>query len=83
MDIRFDSNAARKLLKEMDKYCSGINTNATDLLNVLNDAGEWNDNQMKYFQANMKELIDELNKTLRLEVDYMKTFYDRVKELED
>lgn len=81
MDVRFDANAAEQLLRQMNKYCSGVQREAKELLSLIDVSGQWNDNQRKAFQANIRELAKDLNETLSLEADYMETFYKRVKEL--
>lgn len=80
MDIKFDVSAAERLLQQMDVYCSAIQRNAKDLLATLNNSSEWNDNQMKAFQANINNLAKDLNQALILEGEYMLTFYQRVRE---
>ena len=81
MDIRFDASTADRLLQQMDIYCSGIQKETKDLLSILKNSGQWNDNQMLAFQANITELAKDLNQALILEGDYMRTYYQRVQEL--
>lgn len=81
MDIKFDAHAAERLLQQMDIYCSGIQKEAKDLLAIMRNSGQWNDNQMKAFQANITEIAKDLNQALILEGDYMRTYYQRVQEL--
>ena len=81
MDIKFNAEAAEQLLQQMDKYCTGILKEAKELLAILKTTENWNDNQMKAFQANICEIAKDLNQTLALESDYMSTYYQRVQEL--
>ena len=81
MDIKFDAAVAERLIQHMNRFCTGISTETKDLRRILNNPGEWNDDQMKAFQANMDALAKNLNQVLRYEVDYMDTFYQRVSEL--
>ena len=81
MDIKFDTSAAEQLLQQMDTYCMGIQKETKDLLAILKDSGQWNDNQMKAFQANSTDIAKDLNQALALEGDYMRTYYQRVQEL--
>lgn len=81
MDIKFDARAAERLLQQMDLYCSGIQKETKDLLVILKNSGQWDDNQMKAFQANITEIAKDLNQALILEGDYMRTYYQRVQEL--
>ena len=81
MDVRFNANAAESLIRQMDKYCSGIQKETKALLDILNSAGDWNDNQKKAFQTNVIEIAKDLEKALVLESNYMNTFSQRVDEI--
>lgn len=81
MDVKFDSNAAERLLVQMNTYCSGIQKETIDLLAVMKDPGDWQDNQMRAFQANIDELSNDLRRALELESEYMRTFKQRIMEL--
>ena len=81
MDVRFNADAAERLLQQMDLYCSGIQKETKELLATLKSSSDWDDNQMKAFHANIIELAKDLNKALTLEGEYMRTYYQRVKEL--
>ena len=81
MDIKFDAAAAEQLIKQMDKYCRGVQKETRDLLDMMKSSGGWNDNQKKAFESNINELAGDLNQALRLEADYMKTYDQRVREL--
>ena len=81
MEIKFDAAAAEVLLQEMQKYCSSIQKEARDILDIVNSSDKWNDNQNQAFQNNVYELAKDLNKTLSFESEYMRTFYERVVEL--
>ncbi len=81
MDIKFDATAAEQLIKQMDKYCRGVQKETRDLLDIMKTSGGWNDNQKKAFESNINELAGDLNQALRMEADYMKTYDQRVREL--
>lgn len=81
MDIKFDATAAEQLIKQMDKYCRGVQKETRDLLDIMKTSGGWNDNQKKAFESNINELAGDLNRALKLEADYMRTFDQRVREL--
>ena len=81
MDIKFDAAAAEQLIKQMDKYCRGVQEETRDLLDIMKSSGGWNDNQKKAFESNINELAGDLNQALRMEADYMKTYDQRVREL--
>ena len=81
MDIKFDAAAAEQLIKQMDKYCRGVQKETRDLLDIMKTSSGWNDNQKKAFESNINELAGDLNQALRMEADYMKTYDQRVREL--
>ena len=81
MDVIFDANAAEKLIQEMDRYCSGMQKEAKELLSILKDPSKWEDDQMRAFQNNINELAKDLNLALSLESEYMRTYHQRVMEL--
>ena len=81
MDIKFDATAAEQLIKQMDKYCRGVQKETRDLLDIMKTSGGWNYNQKKAFESNINELAGDLNQALRMEADYMKTYDQRVREL--
>ena len=81
MTIKFDSHAAKQLVKQMDKYCRSVQKEAKELLNILKSADDWKDNQRIAFQANINEIAKDLNQALILQSDYVNTFDKRIKEL--
>ncbi len=81
MDIKFDADAAEQLIKQMDKYCRGVQKETKDLLDAVRSSGGWDDYQKKAFESNIIELAGDLNQALSLEADYMRTFDQRVREL--
>ncbi len=81
MDIKFDAGVAEVLIQQMDRYCSGIQRETIELLAIMNDPGEWQDNQMSAFQANINELAEDLNRALSFESEYLRTYHQRVLEL--
>ena len=44
MDVRFDAVAADELINNMATYCSGIQKETRELLELLKQAGGWQDN---------------------------------------
>lgn len=81
MDIKFDAVAAERLIWQLDKYCSGIQKETKELLLVMRTPEGWNDNQMQTFQLTINEIAKDLNQVLMLESEYMRTYYQRVREL--
>ena len=70
MDIRFDAQAAERLLEQMDIYCTGMQKETKGLLAILEKSEQWDDNQMKAFQANITDIAEDLNQAL----DYQKPY---------
>lgn len=81
MTTRFDLHAAEKLISEMDMCCTNIQNEARNLLMMVDEPSDWNDPQFFAFQSNINEIAKDMNTALKLEGDYMKTFYKRITEL--
>lgn len=81
MDVRFDSKAAMELIKQMDKYCSSIISDTKEITRIVSSSSGWDDNQRDAFEANLNSLKSDLNIALKMEIDYMKTYEQRVNEL--
>lgn len=81
MDDKFNSAAACQLIRDMDRYCQGVQKEARELLDIVGNPGGWSDGQMVVFRKNVNEIAIELNQVLKLESEYMRTFYQRVREL--
>ena len=81
MDVKFDLQSATQLIKQMDKYCSSIINDTKEISRIVNSLNGWDDNQRDAFETNLKYLKADLNIALKMEIDYMKTYEQRVKEL--
>ncbi len=81
MDVKFDLQSATQLIKQMDKYCSSIINDTKEISRIVNSLNGWDDNQRDAFETNLKYLKEDLNIALKMEIDYMKTYEQRVKEL--
>lgn len=81
MDVRFDSAAAQTLIESMCTYCSSIQKDAKDVLKLIDTGKEWNDPQFQTFCEAVRQICSDLDKTLKLESDYLNTFQERVNEL--
>ena len=81
MDVKFDLQSATQLIKQMDKYCSSIINDTKEISRIVNSLNGWDDNQRDAFETNLKYLKTDLNIALKMEIDYMKTYEQRVKEL--
>lgn len=81
MDVKFDLQSATQLIKQMDKYCSSIINDTKEILRIVDSLNGWDDNQRDAFETNLEYLKSDLNIALKMEIDYMKTYEQRVKEL--
>lgn len=80
-NIIFDRAEAENLLRSMNEYCGGIQSETIDLLHLMDHPAEWRDIQQRSFQDNLYKIARELNEVLKLESDNMNIFYKRVMEL--
>lgn len=83
MDVRFDLNAANYLIAQMNSYCMDMQREATDILDILEFSGKWDDSQMRQFHGNILDISKELIQAMQLENEYMNVFRERVEELKD
>ncbi len=81
MSVKFDAVAAEKLINQMDLYCSSLQQEATEILDILEVSGAWNDPQYHAFYEDMLEISRDLVKALELQSNYMQVFAERVAEL--
>ena len=81
MDVRFDAAAAQTLIDSMCTYCSSIQKDAKDVLKLLDSGKEWNDPQFQTFSEAVRQICSDLDKTLKLESDYLTVYQERVNEL--
>jgi len=81
MDIIFDLKNAENLIKQMDNYCQCMQKEATDLLDILEFSGKWDDSQAQDFHHNIMEISNNLVQAMKLESDYMNIYQQRVNEL--
>ncbi|MBR1764617.1 MAG: hypothetical protein IJ746_04420 [Ruminococcus sp.] len=83
MDLRFDSKAALDLIKHMDIYYKDMGREIKHIITLTERSSRWNDDQNAAFFNNIKEIVEELKETIKIQVDYRNTYYDRVKELRE
>ena len=81
MSVKFDAAAAEKLIEQMDNFCLSIQHEATEMLDILERSGDWDDIQHRVFHDNIMEISQDLVKALKLQSDYMQVFSERVAEL--
>ena len=81
MSVKFDAAAAERLIEQMDGFCSAIQREAVDILDILELSGEWDDSQLRRFQDNIMEINKDLMTALQLQDNYMRLYAERVEEL--
>lgn len=81
MSVKFDAAAAESLIGQMDGFCSAIQREAVDILDILELSGEWDDPQLRRFHETIQEINKDLMTALRLQDSYMRLFAERVEEL--
>lgn len=81
MDVRFDATTAQMLIESMCTYCSSIQRDAKDVLKLIDSGKGWNDLQYQTFCEAVNQICIDLDKTLKLESEYLTTFQERVNEL--
>ena len=81
MDVRFDSNAAQKLIESMNDYCHEIEIDAVEVLKLTDSIPEWQDDQAKQFCQSIRLICKDLSKVLHLEGEYLNLYQKRVNEL--
>lgn len=81
MDIRYSAEIADQLLKTMASYCLSIQNSARDMNKLLNSSDLWRDSQYDLVSACINDVNHDLEKTLRLQSEYLNTLDAKVKEL--
>ena len=81
MSVKFDAAAAEKLIEQMDIFCSSIQRDAVDILDILEISGNWDDDQYHNFHDNIMAINQDLVRALNTQSEYMQIFMDRVTEL--
>lgn len=81
MAVRFDARAASAMIERINNSCSQIEMNAVKLIEIIQNISGWDDDQKKAFIVNVQVIVEDLNKVLALEGDYMRMYDQRVKEL--
>lgn len=81
MSVKFDAAAAEKLIEQMNIFCSSVERDAVDILDLLELFGSWDDLQYQNFHNNIMELNKDLLHALTLQSEYLQLFQQRVNEL--
>ena len=81
MDTRYSASIVDQLLKSMSEYCQSIQTGARDVNRLINSSELWSDNQYEHFSACVRSLNEDLDRTLRMQSEYMTTLDAKAKEL--
>ena len=80
-EIRFNASAAEKLVQEMDAYCQSMSREGSEILDLLEGAGEWDDKQSQVFSEYIMEISKMLVEALGNYSTYMDIFSKRIAEL--
>jgi len=78
---KFDIEAAKEMIEQMKQYCYSIQDNGVKLYNLPQNYPEWNDPQTDSFGRSMDELVNQLNRILTFQSEYLNTYNQRVEEL--
>ena len=81
--IKFNADAAKSLVQEMEIYCQSMSKEASDLLDLLEGTGEWNDKQAQVFSEYIMSVSKMLVEALGNFSAYMDIFSKRIAELEE
>lgn len=81
MNIKFNAAAAERLIQQMETYCQSMSKDGSDILEILDAVGEWNDGQMQAFATNITEISKGLVSALNNYSEYMELYKQRVDEL--
>ena len=81
MNIKFNAAAAERLIQQMETYCQSMSKDGSDILDILDAVGEWNDVQMQAFATNITEISKGLVSALNNYSEYMELYQQRVEEL--
>lgn len=81
MDVRFDADAAERLIKDIYGHCSGVKRETQNMIRFTRDAEGWKDNQKLAFENNVMEIAKDLDHAIAAEVEYMKIYSEKVREL--
>lgn len=81
MEVRFDAKVAQTLIESMSTYCTSIQKDAREILQLIDSGKEWDDPQFQTFCNSIHLMCNDLDKTLKLESEYLTTFQERVDEL--
>ena len=80
-EIKFNAAAAEKLVREMEAYCQSMSREGGELLDLLENANEWNDSQSQIFTEDLMEISKMLVEALGNYSTYMDIFSKRIAEL--
>lgn len=80
-EIKFNGAAAERLVREMESYCQSMSQDGSELLDLLENAGEWSDPQAETFSENVMEISKMLVEALNNYSTYMDIFSKRIAEL--
>lgn len=82
MDVRYNSEAAHRLIEKMEQYCMALQKNGQDLANIIGFTAAWQDRQYEAFRNQVSSMIQDLNAALGEQQIYVDSFRQKVQELE-
>ena len=81
MDIKYNSQAAHKLLIDMDSANSNLNIGGNNLVNIHNTTG-WNDKQKERLNQQIISILKKINNAKNMQTNYKKELAAKIAELE-
>ena len=82
MDVKYSSEAAHRLIKQMEMYCAALQKNGQDLANIITYSETWQDRQYESFRNQIAQMFQDLNRAMSEQQTYVEIFKQKVQELE-
>ena len=82
MDVRYNSEAAHRLIEQMERYCAALQKNGQDLANIVGFSIVWQDRQYETFRNQISSMFQDLNAAMGEQQIYLESFRQKVQELE-
>lgn len=82
MDVRYNSEAAHRLIEKMEQYCAALQKNGQDLANIIGFSAAWQDRQYESFRNQISSMFQDLNAAMGEQQSYLESFRQKVQELE-
>ena len=82
MDVKYNSEAAHRLIEQMEQYCAALQKNGQDLANIISASATWQDHQYESFCNQITSMFQDLNAAMKEQQIYVDSFKQKVQELE-